>query len=99
MAQDKRFVTLDALQKPKIERLPSGLINSVVHDAVKEIFMFAGDVTSFLAGGLLASSLTSWIREITRGSQSHILLYPVVITGLLLSLWLVYLFFPTNQQC
>ena len=55
--------------------------------------MFAGDVTSFFAGGLLASSLTSWIREITRGSQSHILLYPVVIAGLLLSLWLVYLFF------
>ena len=25
IAQDKRFVTLDALQKPKIERLPSGL--------------------------------------------------------------------------
>jgi miniconductance mechanosensitive channel len=53
--------------------------------------MLTGGDSSFSAGVLLASSLSSWLREMIRGSHSHVLLYLIVIAGLLLALWLIYL--------
>ncbi|MDG2408227.1 MAG: mechanosensitive ion channel [Pirellulales bacterium] len=55
--------------------------------------MFSGGDPNFFPGVLLASSLSSWLREIARGTQSHFVLYPIVIAGLLLTLWLIYLVF------
>ena len=62
-------------------------------DAVKETCMFSGGDQSFFSGVLLASSLSNALREIARGTQSHFFLYPIVIAGLLLTLWLIYLVF------
>ena len=55
--------------------------------------MFSGGDPNFFPGVLLASSLSNWLREIARGTQSHFFLYPIVIAGLLLTLWLIYLVF------
>ena len=55
--------------------------------------MFSGGDPNFFPGVLLASSLSNWLREIARGTQSHFVLYPIVIAGLLLTLWLIYLVF------
>ena len=55
--------------------------------------MFSGGDQSFFSGVLLASSLSNALREIARGTQSHFFIYPIVIAGLLLTLWLIYLVF------
>ena len=55
--------------------------------------MFSGGDPNFFPGVLLASSLSNGLREIARGTQSHFFLYPIVIAGLLLTLWLIYLVF------
>ena len=55
--------------------------------------MFSGGDPNFFPGVVLASSLSNWLREIARGTQSHFFLYPIVIAGLLLTLWLIYLVF------
>ena len=53
--------------------------------------MFAGRDPGSFSGDLVASSLTNWLSQLSSGKHHHIFLYPIVIAGLILALWLIYL--------
>ncbi len=53
--------------------------------------MFTGRDPSSFSDGLVASSLTNWLNQLSSGKSFHVFLYPIVIVGLILVLWLIYL--------
>ena len=55
--------------------------------------MLTGSDSLLFAPALFASTLSGWFHELARGKQAHVFLYPIVIVGLLLALWFIYLVF------